>query len=309
MRPEAKRNPPPRAQRRVARYWACILGQPVGHSLSPAMHNVAFARLGVDAHYELREVDAGGLRAAVNSLRDPSCLGANVTAPHKQAVMAYLDDLLPEARLLGAVNTIISRNGRLIGDNTDAEGLARWMERAGIVVHDQRALVLGAGGAARAAVLALARQRARSIRVLNRTVERAEMLVADLQRHLPSPHLDAGPLAEAADATREPAAVVLNATSLGHQGGAPNVHLSWYGFSAVAVELVYMPPETEFMRAARAAGARAENGLGMLVHQAVLAFERWTGQIPPVDLYEETASQALRGARATSAVAAQGVEP
>src|SRR5919201_4610291 len=107
----------PVASGKPSHRWACLLGLPLGHSLSPAMHNAAFARLAVDAHYELREVDADKLPSAVDSLRDPSCLGANVTAPYKEAVMALLDDLLPVARTLGAVNTIICRSGKLLGDN------------------------------------------------------------------------------------------------------------------------------------------------------------------------------------------------
>src|SRR5437870_5470052 len=157
--------------------WACLLGQPVAHSLSPALHNAAFAALGMDAHYEARDVSPEGLCQAVAALRQVDCLGANVTAPHKQAVLALIDDLSDEVVVLGALNTIVNQSGRLSGANTDARGLARWMRQAGIDPAGRPALVLGAGGAARATVWALADLGARSIRVLNRTPHHAESLV------------------------------------------------------------------------------------------------------------------------------------
>ncbi len=273
--------------------WACVIGLPVKHSLSPAMHNAAFRAVGLDAHYDAREVQPAELAAVVDSFRDPACLGANVTAPHKQAVIPLLDSLTDEALGLGAVNTIVQRDGRLIGDNTDAAGLQRWFREAGIVVAGREVLVLGAGGAARSAVRALARGGARSVLVLNRTHARAAGLVAELAASVPGTELTAGALAAAAAPTLQGMHVVINATSLSHLGGTPEVHPSWFADGCVAVDLAYNPPETGFMCAARDAGARTENGLGMLVHQAVLAFERWTGQTPPLSAFTEAARTGL----------------
>jgi len=270
----------------VSHRWACLLGRPVAHSLSPALHNAAFLALGIDAHYDARDVALDDLPAVVDSLRAPDCFGANVTAPHKQAVMALLDSVGVEAQALGAVNTIVNTNGRLSGGNTDAAGLARWMRLSGIEPRGNPTVVLGAGGAARSAVWALADLGATSVVVLNRTVERAEALVTGLRTHLPATYLTWGALDKAAEAVNQPWRVVINATSLGHHGASPVVHPSWYSPGSVAIELAYNPPETGFMVAARQAGARAENGLGMLLHQAALAFERWTGQVPPMDVYE-----------------------
>ncbi len=266
--------------------WACLLGQPVAHSLSPRLHNAAFAAVGLDAHYEARLVTTDALADAVAALRAPDCLGANVTAPHKTAVITYLDELSDEARGLGAVNTIVSRRGRLSGDNTDAAALVRWMRLAGIDPSGQRVLLLGAGGAARSAVWAVAELGATSVVVLNRTVERAQALVTSFGPRLKSVDLMWGSLAEAAEPARTPYGVVINATSLGHHGASPQVHASCYSRHSVAIELAYNPPETAFMVAAQEAGARAENGLGMLLHQAALAFERWTGIPAPMDAYE-----------------------
>jgi shikimate dehydrogenase len=266
--------------------WACILGEPIAHSLSPALHNAAFAALGIDAHYEARLVTYDDLPNVVRQLRAADCLGANVTAPHKQAVIPLVDEIGDEVRALGALNTIVNMDGRLVAGNTDAAGLARWMRLSSIDPARQPAVVIGAGGAARSAVWALADLGATGVVVLNRTVERAQTLITSLQPHLKSIDLMWGGLGEAAEPAARPWRVVVNATSLGHHGSAPAVHPSWYSRDSVAIELAYNPPETEFMVAAREAGARAENGLGMLLHQAALAFERWTGQAPPMDVYE-----------------------
>jgi shikimate dehydrogenase len=277
----------------VSHRWACLLGQPVAHSLSPALHNAAFAALGIDAHYEARLVAPDDLASVVAALKAPDCLGANVTAPHKRAVMEHLDEVSPEACALGAVNTIVNEGGRLSGSNTDATGLARWMRLAGIDPLGKRALVLGAGGAARASVWTLADLGAASILVLNRTVERGQDLVTSMRHRLPHADLMWGNLDEAAEPARAPWPVVVNATSLGHQGSAPAVHPSCYSPDSVAIELAYNPPETVFMVAAQHAGARTENGLGMLLHQAALAFERWTGQVPPMAVYEQAVKQTV----------------
>jgi shikimate dehydrogenase len=275
-----------------AHKWACLLGQPVAHSLSPALHNAAFSSLGIDAHYDAWEIAPQALGEAVARLRDADCMGANVTAPHKQAVVAFMDEVSDEVMALGVLNTIVNQAGRLIGGNTDARGLARWMRQVHIEPAGRPALVLGAGGAARAAVWALADLQASSVRVLNRTVDRAQDVVLSLQPHLRAVELSWGALDEAAKPAAAAPAVVINATSLGHHGAAPEVHPSCYSPGSVAIELAYNPPETGFMVAARQAGARAENGLGMLLHQAALAFERWTGQAAPMAAYEAVLRQA-----------------
>ncbi|MGI9149508.1 MAG: shikimate dehydrogenase [Chloroflexota bacterium] len=274
--------------------WACLLGQPVAHSLSPALHNAAFRSLGIDAKYEAWEVAPHALAEAVARLRSPDCIGANVTAPHKQTVVAYMDEVSDEVLALGVLNTIANRAGRLVGGNTDARGLARWMRQVSIDPAERAALVLGAGGAGRAAVWALADLQASSVRVLNRTVERAQDVVSSLQAHVPGVELGWGALDEVGKPATTAWKVVVNATSLGHHGAAPSLHPSCYSRDSVAIELAYNPPESAFMVAARQAGARAENGLGMLLHQAALAFELWTGQPAPMAAYEAAIPWAFR---------------
>jgi shikimate dehydrogenase len=221
------------------------------------MHNAAFAACQLDMRYDLCEVSAADLGSRMLRLMDPDCIGANVTAPHKAAVVPYMAEVSDEARSLGVVNTIVNRDGRLVGDNTDAAGLQAWLEASGIHPEGGDALVLGAGGAARATVLALSRLGARSIRVLNRTPERAAALVQELGLDAKWGHLD-----EAALSPERPAAVVVNATSLGHHGGRPTVDRGWYSRETVAVELVYNPPETGFMRDAQAAGRERRTASG-----------------------------------------------
>jgi shikimate dehydrogenase len=277
----------------VSHRWACLVGHPVAHSHSPALHNAAFRVLGIDANYEAWDVPPEGLPNAIEALRRADCMGANVTAPHKQAVVAHMDEVADEVLALGVLNTIVNQSGRLVGGNTDARGLARWMQAARIDPAGRPALVLGAGGAARATAWALADLQASRVCVLNRTIDRAQHVVRTLQPHLGSTELAWGALDEVARPASAAPAVIVNATSLGHHGGAPEVHPSWYSPGTVAVELAYNPPETGFMVAARQAGARAENGLGMLLHQAALAFERWTDQPGPMDVYESVLGVAI----------------
>jgi shikimate dehydrogenase len=275
--------------------WACLIGHPVAHSLSPTLHNAAFAAAGLDAHYEARDVAPEDLGEAIAAFRRPDCLGANVTAPHKEAALALVDELSQEVVALGALNTIVNQSGRLVGANTDARGLARWMRQSGVDPAGRPALVLGAGGAARATVWALSDLGASSVRVLNRSPERAQSLIEALRPRLPKTPLSAGRLAEAAEQPSTRWGVIVNATSLGHDGAAPAVHPGCYSRACVAIELAYNPPETGFMVAAREAGARAENGLGMLLHQAALAFECWTGQAAPMDAYAAALTPRVAG--------------
>ncbi len=277
-------------------YQVRLLGHPVHHSLSPAMHNAAFRAIGMDAVYAAQDVVPERLAEAVQALRADGYLGANVTVPHKQDALELMDELTEESLTVGAVNTIVrGPDGRLTGSNTDAHGLEDWLRSAaaGYVLTGTSALVLGAGGAARAAVIALGRCGARSVLVLNRTPARALAIVADLQPRLPDVALDWGKLQAAGLPTQQPVAVAINATSLGLSGQAPPLDRSWLGPDAWAIDLVYNPLDTPFLAAARAVGARAEHGLGMLVHQAALAFALWTGREPPLAVFEDAARRGL----------------
>ena len=260
-----------------------LIGDPVAHSLSPVLHNAAFAHVGMDARYELWPTPATALAERVESLRAPDVLGANVTLPHKRAVLALLDRVEPAVDVIGAANTIIrAENGMLVGDNTDMPAvLATLREDAGYEPEGQTAVILGASGAARAAAVALIHANIARVLVVNRTLERAEELLADVLAAV-----DADPLLFACtpDALDQDvlhkATLIVNATSLGWHGNETPLAATLIPPDALVFDMVYR--QTQLLRDAAARGARTLGGLHMLVRQAALAFERWTGKAVPL---------------------------
>jgi shikimate dehydrogenase len=277
------------------RYRVGVIGDPVAHSISPAMQQPALDALGIPATFELWHTTAADLAARIASLRKPDALGANVTVPHKLAVMAHIDEISPLARRAGAVNVVVNRDGRLSGDNTDVHGFAMSLEEACPNARVRPVLVLGAGGAARAIVLALEAMGVSRIVLANRNRARAEALAADLT---PTPlHVvgtDEGSLAQ----ELRRAAILVNATSLGwHRGEAPLPLdlLRLLPPNALVVDLTYR--NTDLLIAARNRGLATLDGLAMLVYQGARALELWTGRAAPVDVMMEAARRA-RAARA-----------
>jgi len=261
-----------------------VIGSPVRHSLSPAIHNAAFAAAGLDWAYLAFEVAADGVGAALGGAKAAGMGGLSVTMPLKEPVAAAVDHLTPVAARLGAVNTVIVGDDGLTGDNTDGQGfvdaLAPWSPAG------RRCVVLGAGGAARAVVLALAGAGAADVAVVARSPERAARVTAlggraggwhDLER----------------------AELVVNATPVGMDGTAAAGQLAVdEGLLApgqVVVDLVYHPPRTPLLAAAARRGATPVDGVGMLVHQAGHAFRAWTGVGPPLAAMEAAARRALEG--------------
>jgi shikimate dehydrogenase len=266
-----------------------IFGFPVSHSRSPAMHNRAFSTLGLDAVYVPFAVKPEALADAVLGARALGLRGLNVTLPHKSAVMAHLDHVEADARAIGAVNTLYWQDGKLCGKNTDAEGLARSLVEADVGLHGARVTVLGAGGAARATVVGLARAGATHITLAARRESEANALVDELRALLTPCTLTASglsePLLRAAFASTD---VLVQATSATLDNG-PNalsfvsaLPLSALPAQAVVTDLVYKPRVTRIMYVAEQRGLRTVDGLGMLLHQGALAFESWTGQAAPV---------------------------
>lgn len=252
-----------------------VIGDPVAHSLSPVIHNAAFAHLGLDWVLVALPVPDGAAPAAVQGIRALGIRGTSVTMPHKAAVIAELDELTHDARRLGAVNCVTRSGDRLIGDNTDGAGFV-----AGLV-HDfdfdpagASCVVLGAGGAARAVVLALARAGAASVRVVGRT---------------PANVAAAAELAGERGAVGTPDSVdsadlIVNATPVGMgDGAALPCDPERIGAGQIVADLVYHPLTTPLVSAALRRGARSANGVSMLVHQAAVAFTHWTGEDAPVE--------------------------
>jgi shikimate dehydrogenase len=256
-----------------------VIGDPVTHSLSPLLHNAAFDALGIDWVSVAFPVRAGSAAAALTGMRAFEIAGLSITMPHKEQAFAAVDDTTDVARLLGAVNCVSLRDGALVGDSTDGEGfLAALRRAAGFDPDGKRCLVIGAGGAARAVTLALAEAGAAEVVVVNRTPARAETAAALAGA--------AGRVGSRQDVAQ--AELVVQATPLGMADGAATrgelpVDPEALHPGQVVAELVYHPLETPFLRAATAHGARGVTGLGMLVHQAALALERWTGLSVPVE--------------------------
>jgi shikimate dehydrogenase len=255
-----------------------LIGWPVAHSRSPAMHNAAFVALGLDWRYILLPTPLDQLAAVVARIRSGELQGANVTIPHKQAVMPFLDEIDPAAQTVGAVNTIVKQAERLIGFNTDTLGFKRALIETGVEVADQPCAVLGAGGSARAVVYVL-NELGAHITVYARDVEKARTVCAHSH--------SLGALREIDPATR----LIVNTTPVGL---SPNIDASPWPDDlalpqhALIFDLLNNPPRTKLMQQAERAGLRAVNGWNMLVYQGAAAFAKWTGVEPPVDVMRAT---------------------
>ena len=272
-----------------------LLGWPVEHSLSPAMHNAAFASLGLDWAYVPLPVYPDHIGDALRGLVAMGFAGANVTVPHKQAVLPHLDDIAEDALVVGAVNTIVVRDDQLIGENTDVGGFLASLAEAGFDPDGVYAAVLGAGGAARAVVHGLAAAGARQVLIFNRHERRARDLCRDMAKFHTAVRFESYPLS-AVEKIGEDTSLIVNTTSLGMW---PDTETSpwptWLPVPAhlTVYDLVYRPRETLFLTQARASGAEIVDGLGMLVHQGARAFELWTGCTAPIDVMRASCEAAL----------------
>lgn len=278
---------------------AAVIGSPVRHSLSPVLLNAAFEAAGLDWVYTAFDVPEGRGGDAVAAVRALDLGGLSVTMPHKAAAWAAVDERTEVAQVLGAVNCVFWRDGRLAGDNTDGAGFVDALAvEEGVEIADRRCVLVGAGGAGRAVAHALGAAGAGEVTIVNRSPDRARR-AAEL----------AGPVGRVGDPSDVATAdLVVNATSLGMAGaagGALPLDPTLLRPDQVVVDLIYHPAETPFLAAARGLGARGVNGVGMLVHQAGHAFTRWTGEAPP--LREMT--EAIRGALAARAPTDGGSSP
>lgn len=273
-----------------------LLGYPLGHSVSPAMQNAAFRALNIDWEYSKLEFPREKLGEVVVRLRQDDCMGANVTIPYKQAVIHWLDELSDTARRINAVNTIINRGGKLIGDNTDAFAFISSVNENHIHPRNARGAILGAGGAACAAAFAIAEEGAREIIIVNRSGARAADLADHLHANFPKLEIATNWFDAMADVH-----ILVNATPIGTY---PNVDESpmprglGYSPHTIVVDLVYNPIETKFLSDAKRVGARTIGGLGMLVHQGAAAFKLWTGKEAPIEIMRKAAHAGLRNEHA-----------
>ena len=263
-----------------------LLGWPLEDGLSPLMYNQAFAAEGLDWVYVPLPVHPHHIEAALKGLLALNFVGVNVIAPHQQAVMRYMDEISDAARSTGAVNTIHIQDGKFYGYNSDAIGFLKGMQAAGYRPKGMKVAVLGAGGAARAAVFSLARAEAAAITVFNRTTERAAFLVDDLAESFPESRLAYEALnAETLSALSGSVDMVVNTTSVGMH---PQIDACPWPDNvpippqSIFYDLVYTPLETRFLQQAAQAGVKTIDGLGMFIYQGVFAFETWTRHTAPL---------------------------
>lgn len=282
---------------------AGVIGYPLTHSTSPAIFQAAFDAAGIDAGYEAWPTETEQLEGRINALRGDEMLGANVTIPHKEAVVPLLDRLDPQAELVGAVNTIVHDSGDLIGYNTDVAGFGRALrEDAGFDAKGKHVVVLGAGGAARAVVLSLIESRAATILLTGRTPRRLTAVVNDLRGQTSAGitlswayWLDGSFLVSLPKAD-----LVVNCTPVGTRGSDAAdesiLDTDYIPADGTVFDLVYNPAETPLLKAAKEKGAKAVSGLGMLVYQAAESFRLWTGQDADTEKMLTAGREALAGA-------------
>jgi len=270
-----------------------LLGHPVHHSQSPVMHNAAFTAKKLPFAYAAFDVAPEALNDAVKGIRALSLRGVNVTIPHKVAIVPLLDEIDPLAKRIGAVNTVVNENGRLIGYNTDGNGYVRsLLEETNITLVNQVVVLIGAGGAARAVACTLAEHGVKEIRIVNRSREKAQVLAELLSSSVTASVID---LQQAGEAIQG-ASLLINTTSIGmypHVEEMP-VAAEWLRPDLVVSDLIYNPLETKLLQTAKALGAKTHSGVGMFINQGALAFELWTGSTAPTELMRETVLRQLQ---------------
>ncbi|HHW36860.1 MAG TPA: shikimate dehydrogenase [Bacillales bacterium] len=271
-----------------------LLGHPVGHSMSPIMHNDQFSFLGLDYCYHAFDVHPNELENAVNGIRTLGLSGFNVTIPHKVEIMKYLDEIDEEALQIGAVNTVMNRNGKLYGYNTDGKGFAVSLQTiAGSDFLNKKMLIVGAGGAARGIFVTLARMEANAIDIANRTVEKAEQLISEN----PYPIQSNARSIKEAEENLSGYQIIINTTSVGMSPKIEELPLQLTNMKpgTILSDIIYNPIETKWLLEGKALGAITQNGVGMFVGQGALAFEMWTKEKPDYSRMEQIVMKQLGG--------------
>ena len=270
-----------------------VIGDPIEHSRSPQMHNAAFAKAGLDYVYVPFHVRSDALAQAIAGFKALNVVGINVTLPHKQAVIPYLTSISREAELIGAVNTLTFLEDGIHGDNTDAPGVLRALEENGAlsIPVGEDVVVLGAGGAARAVVVAFALAGVASITIANRTTEKAIALAAEMQRKTNVPMHGMGLTDTRVPAAVRQSALLVNTATASMDLTQPLlISVDWLQPNAIVYDIVYTPPVTPLMAAAAERGCQTLGGIGMLIHQGAIAFEKWTGVAPCTQTMQQALS-------------------
>ncbi|WP_409251441.1 shikimate dehydrogenase [Bacillus sp. SCS-153A] len=271
-----------------------VIGDPIGHSMSPLMHNDAFQENGIDSHYQPFQVKSEDLEKAVEALKVLGVKGFNVTIPHKRAIMPLLDEVDPLAEAIGAVNTVVRKEDRFIGCNTDGMGFIRALEEScPFPLENKAVLIIGAGGAARAIFYSMASSGIGSIDICNRTIEKGEDIIKDC----PFPCTSASLSLKQAEQAMENYDIIVQTTSVGMYPdiNAMPLNVTRIKEGAFISDIIYNPLETNIIKTFRRLGGEGDNGIGMFVHQGALAFELWTGITPDSDRMKRIVQQQLGG--------------
>ncbi len=273
-----------------------VLGHPIGHSLSPVMHNASFEALGLDAIYLAFDVHPDRLMPVLSAMRDMGFQGVNLTVPLKEVACSELPSLDASARLLGAVNTVVFADDGLVGHNTDGFGFLKAMEESfGPSIAGESVFVLGTGGAGRAVALVCAQHGADRIALSDVDESRAERVATEIRAAYPAVTLHVASPDDQIDACRT-ANVVVQSTPVGmKEADASLLGPDAFCTGQKVFDLIYMYPETAFLRTAREAGADTANGLGMLLHQGARAFTLWTGKEPSITGMRSALEKAVYG--------------
>ncbi|MCM3619141.1 shikimate dehydrogenase [Sutcliffiella horikoshii] len=269
-----------------------VIGSPIAHSMSPHIHNDAFKQMDYNAHYHAFHIEPDELEDAVKGMKALGVSGFNVTIPHKEAIIPLLDEVDEAARRIGAVNTVVNRDGVLIGYNTDGKGYVEALKEV-TMLKNKRVLIIGAGGAARAIFYTLAKEGNIQIDLYNRTASKAVELIQEFSLN----HLAKGISSKEAVNTMKDYDVVVQTTSVGmfpytEESPFPLINIKE---GAVFSDIIYNPIETRLLRDAKALGAVTQNGVSMFAYQAAFAFEHWTGQLPDTDRMKNIVKVQLGG--------------
>lgn len=275
-----------------------IIGYPIGHSVSPAMHNAAFQSLDLPFEYQAVEVKPKDLAKKLKEFRGKNFAGFNVTVPHKENVLPLLDEVTELAKIIGAVNTVVVQDGKLVGYNTDGAGfIDSLIEDAGIRPKEKSVVVLGAGGASRAISIMLAESRAKSIVITDIQEEKALALTKYIDSYFATPCSYVKMNSQELQKAITKADILVNTTPVGMKpkdDASPLEKNTKLASTLIVYDLIYNPSETQLMKQAKAAGAKTCSGLGMLVRQGASAFTLWTGEEAPVELMRQIAEDALK---------------
>lgn len=271
-----------------------VLGYPVTHSLSPLMHNAAFTHLGIDAEYVFFEKSPEELEAFLHSLKVQGIYGINVTIPYKEKVIPYLSFICEDAKLIGAVNTIIVGDGGLVGFNTDGEGFLRHLNGdLGFQVTQKKVAILGAGGASRAVSVMVSRQKPKTLFIFDVDSRKQDELIQHLKGNFPDVIFHCASSID--QLLQEGADLLINTTPVGMKPNDPCLVDEKYLHKDMLVyDLIYNPQETKLLTLARQRGARVANGLGMLLYQGMLAFTKWTNQAAPYNVMSNALQEGIK---------------